>query len=396
MNLLRYILDSNLDAQAIFSSTDHFHRLLENFQTRVSNATPRISLEQSRILSSELGILFAFFASRSLPNLLKPFLQKQDDETIPLLIKWLLSLVEIQGELDDFAFSAAAWDCLLEVSKFPTIGECVMSSQISIQGQSAPIQLGSLYIALTSRDVIHQMSSMRFCVRMLWRDELMQNHCVKQLFSSSNAGALLFGETKTLIDVLIRSRCLMCLAPLSLKKANRDKLQSIQSNGKYLVSLCSEILAKAILQFGRVTEAAEICLNCSIFAACITQDSPETITRFLQCISEQPFLVGVLLSESQFGENESIIKGVCSLVLGICLGAPESTAIDPKLLEATIRDKIGLSTYVSHLNYLQGQTSQFDHEYLFNGTIPVEIFVAFVNKIKSRFYPVRFQTCVSK
>ena len=207
-------MDSNLDAQAIFSSTDHFDRLLKNFQTRVSHASPHISLEQSRILSSELSIFFAFFASRSLPNLLKPFLERRDGEATPLLIKWLLSLVQIQGDLDDFAFSSAAWDCLLEVSKFPTIGEYVLKSQISIQGQSAPIQLGSLFIALTSRDVIHQMSSMRFCVRMLWKDDLMQSHCVKQLFSSSNAGALLFGETKTLIDLLLRSRCLMCLAPL--------------------------------------------------------------------------------------------------------------------------------------------------------------------------------------
>jgi hypothetical protein len=392
MNLLRYILDSNLDAQAIFSSTDHFDRLLKNFQTRVSHASPHISLEQSRILSSELSIFFAFFASRSLPNLLKPFLERRDGEATPLLIKWLLSLVQIQGDLDDFAFSSAAWDCLLEVSKFPTIGEYVLKSQISIQGQSAPIQLGSLFIALTSRDVIHQMSSMRFCVRMLWKDDLMQSHCVKQLFSSSNAGALLFGETKTLIDLLLRSRCLMCLAPLSMKKVNRDKLQSIQSNGKHLVSLCSEILSKAILQFGRVPEASEICLNCSIFAACIAQDSPETITRFLQCISEKPFLVGVLLSESQFGDNEGIIKGVCSLVLGICLEAPASTVIDPKMLEATIKDKIGLSQYVAHLNYLQGQTSQFDQDYLFNGIIPIEIFTTLIDRIKSRFYPVCLQT----
>jgi hypothetical protein len=324
-----------------------------------------------------------------LPNQLKLLLEKNGAESTRLLIQWLISLVQIQGELDDFAFSSAAWDSLLELSKFPEMQQDIIKSKILIQGQSAPIQLGSLYIALTSRDVIHQMSSMRFCVRMLWKDKLMQNQCVKQLFSSSNAGALLFGEINTVFDLLTRSRCLMCLAPLALEKENRDKLQSIQSNGKHLVAFCSEILSKTILQFGRVSEASEICLNCSIFAACMTQDSPETVTRFLRCISEKPFLVGVLLSESQFGDNESIIKGVCSLVLGLCLEAPESVAIDPKLLEATIKDRIGLSTYVAHLNYLQGQTSEFDQEYLFNGTMPVDTFVTFVNKVKARFYPVR-------
>ena len=112
----------------------------------------------------------------------------------------------------------------------------------------------------------------------------------------------------------------------------------------------------------------------------------------MQFISEKPFLVGVLLSESQFGDNEGIIKGVCSLVLGICLEAPASTVIDPKMLEATIKDKIGLSQYVAHLNYLQGQTSQFDQDYLFNGIIPIEIFTTLIDRIKSRFYPVCLQT----
>ena len=393
MTLLRYILDSNIDAQAIFSSTDNFDRFLRNFQSRVSRANAQITVEQSRILSGEMGILFSYFASRSLPSSLKSLLAKKDGETSPVLITWLLSLVQIQGNLEDYAFSSAAWDCLLEISKLPTMKDDVLRSKILIQGQSAPIQLGSLYIALTSRDVTHQMSSMRFCVRALWRDEVMQDQCVKQLFSSSNAGALLFGETKTVFDLLLRSRCLMCLAPLSMRKTNREKLQLIQSNGKHLVSLCSEILSRTILQFGKVVESSEICLNCSIFAACITQDSPETIGRFLKCISEKPFLVGVLLSESQFGDNEGIIKGVCSLILGLCLDAPDGTGIDPKLLETTIKDGIGLSRFIAHLNYLQDQTSEFDKEYLFDGIIPADIFGVFVSKVKSRFYPVSFHAC---
>lgn len=181
----------------------------------------------------------------------------------------------------------------------------------------------------------------------------------------------------------------MCLAPLSMRTANREKLQSITNDGHFLISLCSEILSKTVLHFGKVAEASEICLNCSIFAACITQDSPQALGSFLQSISEKPFLVGVLLSESQFGDNENIIKGVCSLLLGLCLNAPEVTGIDPKLIEETIKDKVGLSNFMAHLNFLEGQVSDLDKDYLFGGIIPTDIFKLFTHKVKSRFYPVR-------
>lgn len=388
MTLMRYILEENLDAQTIFCSSNKFENFLVHFQARISNANGKLNLEQSRIMASEIGIMFAFFASGSIPDAIKPILTKQQNEPCPLLITWLISLVQICGNLDDFTFSAAAWDCLLELSKFPSIQEDITNAEMIIQGKSVPIQLGALYVALTSRDIVHQMSSMRFCVRMLWRDKHMQDQCINQLFSSSNTVALLFGETNTVFDLLFRSRCLMCLAPLAMKKPNREKLLLINSNGKCLLSFCSALLSQTILSFAKSYETTEICLNCSIFAACMTQDSPEAISKFLQYISEKPFLVGVLLSESKFGDNESFIKGVCSLLLGLCLNAPETAGIDTKLIEDTIRDKIGLTNFMSHLNFLEGQTSEFDQDYLFNGVISSELFVTFTNKVKSKFYTV--------
>ena len=93
-------------------------------------------------------------------------------------------------------------------------------------------------------------------------------------------------------------------------------------------------------------------VNAAVFVACVTQDSPDAAAAFLKSISERPFLVSVLVSHGQFGDNEGIIKGVCSLLLGICMAAPPSASIDAGVLESTIKDKVGLSTFLGHVNYL--------------------------------------------
>ena len=347
-----------------------------------------MTMEQSRILSSEIGILFPFICSQSIPNKMQPLLHRRTNEENSVLTKMLLSLVQLQGNIEDLAFSATAWDCLLELSKIPSIRDDVLGSTVFIQGQPASIQLGSLYITLTSQDPVHQMSCMRFCISSLWLDTSRQDQCVKQLFASSNIAGMLFGEIQTTLDLLFRSRCLISLAPLCLQKDNRTKLQSIKYSGKSLTAFGSGILAKTILEFGKVPEAREICLNCSIFLSCITKDSPEVVQDFLSSISERPFLVGVLLSDSQFGDNEKILKGVCSLLLGLAMNAPETSSINPKVLEETIKEKIGLSNFIGNVNFLTEQTSEFDQASLFNGIVPRDIFLGFTNQIKAKFYPV--------
>lgn len=389
LTLLRYVMEDNLDSQAAFCMSDNFGRFLRQWQTRVSCANVDIGVEQSRILSSEMGVIFAFLSARSLPKEIQDMLTKTPDQDSSLLVRLLLALVQIQGNLNDYTFSASAWDCLLELSRLPAMqqGNDVMGAKIRIQGQLAPIQLGSMYIALTSHDPMHQMSCMRFCVRSLWRDVPMQDVCVKQLFSSANASTLLFGNTRVVAELLCRSRCLMCLAPLCMKQDNREKLQSLQHNGSSLIAFCSSMLSKAILELGKVPEAAEVALNCTIFLAFITQDSPEAVAAFLKSISERPFLVSVLVSSGQFGDNEAIIKGICSLLVGISMTAYPSPTIDPAVLEDTIKEKVGLTNFLGHINFLAEQTANFDPGHLFNGVVPVDIFASITSKVKSRFYP---------
>ena len=397
LTLLRYVLENNLDSQTVFCSSPMFGRFLQTWQTRVSCSNVDMTVEQSRILSSEMGVLFAFLSDAGrLPNEILGMLERKSPQEPSTLVRLLLSLVQIQGNLADYTFSASAWDCLLELSRHQQYAPDVLTARIKIQNQPAPIQLGSMYIALTSKDAVHQMSCMRFCVRSLWRDRSMQDMCVKQLFSSPNASSLLFGNTRTLPELLTRSRCLMCLAPLCLAPENRTKLQSIRhasaSSGspsvdRSLVQLASGLLSKTILEFGKVPDAAEVAVNAAVFVACVTQDSPDAAAAFLKSISERPFLVSVLVSHGQFGDNEGIIKGVCSLLLGICMAAPPSAGIDAGVLESTIKDKVGLSTFLGHVNYLSEQTADFDRAHLFNGVVPVDVFTGITERIKSRFYP---------
>ena len=397
LTLLRYVLENNLDSQAVFCSSPMFGRFLQTWQTRVSCSNVDMTVEQSRILSSEMGVLFAFLSDAGrLPSEILGMLERKSPQEPSTLVRLLLSLVQIQGNLADYTFSASAWDCLLELSRHQQYAPDVLTARIKIQNQPAPIQLGSMYIALTSKDAVHQMSCMRFCVRSLWRDRSMQDMCVKQLFSSANASSLLFGNTRTLPELLTRSRCLMCLAPLCLAPENRTKLQSIRhasgSSGspsvdRSLVQLASGLLSKTILEFGKVPDAAEVAVNAAVFVACVTQDSPDAAAAFLKSISERPFLVSVLVSHGQFGDNEGIIKGVCSLLLGICMAAPPSAGIDAGVLESTIKDKVGLSTFLGHVNYLSEQTADFDRAHLFNGVVPVDVFTGITERIKPRFYP---------
>lgn len=389
LTLLGYVMEDNLDSQAAFCMSDKFGKFLQQWQTRVSCANVDIGVEQSRILSSEMGVIFAFLSSRSLPREIQDMLTKTPEQDSSLLVRLLLALVQIQGDLSDYTFSASAWDCLLELSRLPAVQQTndVMGAKIRIQGQLAPIQLGSMYIALTSRDAVHQMSCMRFCVRSLWRDMTMQDVCVKQLFSSANASTLLFGNTRVLAELLCRSRCLVCLAPLCMKQENREKLQSIQHNGSSLITFCSSMLSKAILELGKVPEAAEVALNCTIFLVFMTQDSPGAVAAFLKSISERPFLVSVLVSNGQFGDNEAMIKGICSLLVGISMSATPSPTIDPTVLEDTIKEKVGLTNFLGHINFLAEQTANFDGDHLFNGVVPVDIFASITSKVKSRFYP---------
>lgn len=398
LTLLRYVLENNLDSQAVFCSSPMFQRFLQTWQTRVSCSNVDISVEQSRILSSEMGVLFAFLGQLSvggsgvgrLPKEIQAMLERESEQETSLLVRLLLSLVQIQGSLADYTFSASAWDCLLELSRHQQYAPDILGARIKIQNQLAPIQLGSMYIALTSKDAVHQMSCMRFCVRSLWKDRSMQDMCVKQLFSSANASSLLFGSTRTVPELLIRSRCLMCLAPLCLAPENRAKLQSIQHGAQQqqtLIQFTSSLLSKTILEFGKVPDAAEITVNATMFLACITQDSPDAVAAFLKSISERPFLVSVLVSHGQFGDNEGIIKGICSLLLGICMAAPASAGIDVHVLESTIQEKVGLSTFLGHINYLSEQTADFDARHLFNGVVPIDVFAAVSEPIKSRFYP---------
>lgn len=400
MTLLRYVLQDNLDSQAIFCSSNKLKNVISSLEMKLGNLPPQMSVEDSRILSSEISILFPFLASGTLPHELSAILQKSAGDQTSRLLYLLLNSVQYQGQIHDFSFSATAWDCLLEISLLPVARQDVLGSKISIQGHPVPIQLGSLYITLTTPDCIHQMSAMRFCVHSLWKDEKMQDECLQQLLTSSNLSVLIFGETKSMLDILRRSRIFVSLAPLCAQADNRAKIEGIRKGQMSLIKFCVDVLIKAILEHGKATESPEICLNCCVFLAAVTQASPVAVEEFLRSISERPFLVGVLLSESKFGENERMLKGICSFLIGIALNAPASSAVDSKVLKDTIENKIGLTRFFGHLNFILDQTPGSDEEFLFNGVIPKSLLKNLAEQVKAKFYPVRlgsfrFQSDVS-
>lgn len=392
LTLLRYVLQGNLDSQAIFCSSSKLKNIISSLEMKLDNIPPQMSVEDSRILSSEISILFPFLASGTLPHELTAILQKNVGDQSPRLLYLLLSIVQYQGQIQDFSFCATAWDCLLEISRLPLARQDVLESKISIQGQPVPIQLGSLYITLTTPDCIHQMSAMRFCVHSLWKDDKMQDQCLQQLLTSSNVSVLIFGETKSMLDILRRSRIFVSLAPLCAQADNRAKIEGIRKGHMSLIKFCVDVLIKAILEHGKATESPEICLNCCVFLAAVTEASPVAVEEFLRSISERPFLVGVLLSESKFGENERMLKGICSFLIGIALNAPASSAVDSKVLEDTIQNKIGLTRFFGHLNFILDQTPGSDEEFLFNGVIPKCLLKNLSEQVKAKFYPVRLDT----
>jgi len=202
---------------------------------KLDHPPPQMSVEDSRILSSETSLLFPFLASGTLPNELTAILHKNAGEKSPRLLHLLLNIVQYQGQIHDFSFSATAWDCLLEISLLPTARQDVLESKINIQGHPVPIHLGSLYITLTTPDCIHQLSAMRFCVHSLWRDEKMQDQCLQQLLNSANLTVLIFGQTKTMLDILQRSRIFVALAPLCAKADNRAKVEGIKKGEMSLI-----------------------------------------------------------------------------------------------------------------------------------------------------------------
>ena len=390
--MLRYVLQDNLDSQAIFCASNRLRKVISSLEMKLDHPPPQMSVEDSRILSSETSLLFPFLASGTLPNELTAILHKNAGEKSPRLLHLLLNIVQYQGQIHDFSFSATAWDCLLEISLLPTARQDVLESKINIQGHPVPIHLGSLYITLTTPDCIHQLSAMRFCVHSLWRDEKMQDQCLQQLLNSANLTVLIFGQTKTMLDILQRSRIFVALAPLCAKADNRAKVEGIKKGEMSLIKFCVDVLIKAILEHGKATESPEICLNCCVFLAAVTQASPVAVEEFLRSISERPFLVGVLLSESKFGENEKMLKGICSFLIGIALNAPASSAVDSKVLKDTIENKIGLTSFFGHLNFILDQTPGSDREFLFNGVIPKSLLKNLSEQVKAKFYPVRSDT----
>mmetsp|Transcript_8366 Transcript_8366/g.16760 ORF Transcript_8366/g.16760 Transcript_8366/m.16760 type:complete len:758 (-) Transcript_8366:67-2340(-) len=392
LTLLRYVLQDNLDSQAIFCSSNKLKNVISSLEMKLGNLPPQMSVEESRILSSEISILFPFLASGTLPHELSAILQKSAGGQTSRLLYLLLNIVQYQGQIHDFSFSATAWDCLLEISLLPVCRQDVLGSKISIQGHPVPIQLGSLYITLTTPDCMHQMSAMRFCVHSLWKDEKMQDECLQQLLTSSNLSVLIFGETKSMIDILRRSRIFVSLAPLCAQSDNRAKIEGIRKGQMSLIKFCVDVLIKAILEHGKATESPEICLNCCVFLAAVTQASPVAVEEFLRSISERPFLVGVLLSESKFGENERMLKGICSFLIGIALNAPASSAVDSKVLKDTIENKIGLTKFFGHLNFILDQTIGSDEEFLFNGVIPKSLLKNLAEQVKAKFYPSSKET----
>ena len=401
LHLLRYLVEDNPDSQMIFESSGMLKKIICNIKEKarsVMRSDSGISPERSRILASELEMLLPFLISQNVPMDLRAMLKKGPGTHTCELLQIIIPLAHTSSAVHkDLAFSATAWDCLAAILRSPALEDNILEVKMPMGNIMAPIPIAALHVCLSSRSPAQVLSSLRFFSSIAWLYPKIQEDALKHVLSVPGLIDNIFESMPDMYSVLQRSRVFLSLAPLCLREGNKDTILSISRKSKSLVALCSEIMATTVLKFGMTPEASSVCLNCTLFLSAAMLNCPMAIKQFLESIKESPFLVGVLLSESQFGDKEKLMKGTCAVLLGMALNAPSSTAINVSLLENAIKDKIGLSIFLAALNFMLEEAANSSMNLMqqdmliFEAPVPKKFLVNVVASIKARLQPV----CIS-
>jgi hypothetical protein len=148
----------------------------------------------------------------------------------------------------------------------------------------------------------------------------------------------------------------MTLAVLLIDNLDaKQALGPVKPPGKptSLLETCAQLLAKSITVFGAQQEGQQATTRLSLAAIAWLHSFPPAVATFLQAIKRTPFLVGVLLSEDQFGPASSLIRGLCAVLLGLCcIYAAPGAAVDPVVLFQAIDSQVTLPRYCQILDEL--------------------------------------------
>ena len=199
-----------------------------------------------------------------------------------------------------------------------------------------------------------------------------QNNTLKGLLAAAHdpAGPLQALYLQPILpDLLTSSQAAAALAPLVVnnKSTKQEMLaaQGLEQQGGIL-DACAQRLAVSVTKYGAQPQGQELVAHFGTLLIAWLPGCPPAVQQFLQSISKTPFLVGVVMTENQFGAGTAVIRGICAVLLGMCcLYAPAQSAVDPKVLLKAVVDQIGLSryekvmdTFTNALNAIANRTPQ--------------------------------------
>lgn len=128
---------------------------------------------------------------------------------------------------------------------------------------------------------------------------------------------------------------------------------SAQDTG--ILEACSQRLATSVIKNGNQPQGQELVAQFGALLIGWLPACPPAVQAFLHAISKTPFLVGVVMTENQFGGGGRVIRGVCAVLLGLCcLHTPPGSAIDPKVLLKAVVTQIGMERYEKAVSDFKG------------------------------------------
>lgn len=393
--LMRYILEDNIESQAFFDSSKMLSKVLNSIErksSRIRNGS-KMSPEDSKVLARELGILMPFLQSQRMPEeirMLANFDQKKS-KLVEMLLTFALIIPNLIGE--DMSPSSASWECL-KVLYCSVYGDDIDQIKIQVENTQVHLAVGALHAVIASSNVFHQLSCSRFYLSCVWSNERLIKESISTIAKIPDRLAVLSKPVGSIHDAMSRSLILLSLSPLCIDQKARETLFDIKFGPRMLVEVCAEVLAGAVLKFGTSPEIQDVCMNCSIFLAAASINYTPAIEIFLHSIRDKPFLIGVLLSENQFGESEKLMKASCALLLGLALKASSTCTVNPKVLEGAIKEKIGIDTFIGYLDFLYDASERSEclikgQRLCFGGTVSFEFLQFTINAAKEHFRPVR-------
>lgn len=246
---------------------------------------------------------------------------------------------------------AAAWRCLAATAQINSTTRHAMAERVVevAKGHKVMLVQAALHECFASPVITGRQAAGDFFASVATPN--IQSTTLKGLLAAPDAGSALQALylQPTLPDILTTSQAAAALAPLVVNnKVTKQEMlagQSPQQQGGIL-DACAQRLAISVTKFGAQPQGQELVANFGTLLIAWLPACPAAVQQFLQSISKTPFLVGVVMTENQFGAGTAIIRGICAVLLGMCcIYAPAQSAVDPKVLLKAVIDQIGLNRY---------------------------------------------------